>query len=674
MRTLLLSISTGIVFLLMRSTAYGQVNVWPEQLALPPAVDSLCIPDTHSVYFTSQQNLYIQTLKNHDSLALMHSDSMYDIRQTAIYDIKNENGATSTSRTQYFDMSGSYLKKYAEKPLQLGFDWTPSMLLNMQNATQSILGSVDIGPLVRFQAYTIPFMLRGGASSLSWSDSLPLQLHNANVHTSFGGYAGFELGDFSKPLSFIPLYINARGYGRSNANAGLISGIGTALYSNTITTGDTVFALATDSLINGNNANLGQSLDGKSRYSNIDRRFEHSYQYMGGLKAKERFLLQPGIVYSFSQYSLKNYSPRNALSDKQNTNRMLHFVLNSSPEHAIVYNGGLQIDWEHEDWLYGQKQGSIADSLNIDSLRVNLNDYTGYKASTSHTLTINAGKNRTFSYTFDMTRYAKTYGNFYMQNNDTVRNNNDNDWIVQHHRVELVPVSSDVWKTMFTGEYSKNLRYNLRAEKSAYNYIDYLYRVGTAITFIPNPKLQFEENFIAEVNKTEYSFPVERIKLNVDNTPPAYSRKFSSRLTAIWNQSKYLSFKAEWGERYWDNGYWLDKIYLDTLVYSNDSLINTFSPYYAIQQKSWDHSLTLAITLKLKKYLILETGSPLEGIFYSEYKKSGYITTIGYTLTPYILLQSELNKTFNIQCKLKRYIYTRSDDYWDLNFCLTAGI
>jgi len=664
----------GISFLLLCRTAYGQADIWPQQLLLPQAVDSLAVPDTHSVYFSSQQTLYIQTLKNHDSLELVHNDSLYDIRQTAIYDLKNENTTAATSRTQYFDMSGSLLKKYSGKALALGFDWTPSMLLNMQNTVQSLLGSIDIGPVVRFQPFNIPLTLRGGASALSWSDSIPLQLLKAEVNNSLGGYAGFELGNFTQPLSCIPLYINAHGYGRSNANAGLISGIGTALYTNTLSTGDTVFALATDSLINGNNATLGQNLDGKSRFSNIDRRYEQSYQYTGGLKAKERFFLQPGFVYSYSQYSFKNYSLRNALSDKQNTDNMVQFVLNSSPVHPIAYSGGLRVDWEHEDWLYGKHLGTIADSLNIDSLRVNLNDYTGYKASTSHTLTINAGHDCKLTYTFDITRYAKTYGNFYLLNGDTVRNNNDNDWIVQHQRIDLIPISSATWKTQFTGEYSENLRYNLRAEKSAYNYIDYLYRIGSATTFIPDSNLHFEENAIAEVDKTEYSYPVERVKLNIDNTPPAYSRKFTSRFTAVWKQSKTLSFKAEWGERFWDNGYWLDKIYLDTLVYTNDSLINAFTPYYAVQQKSWDHSLTLAGILTLGKYLRLETGSPVECVVFSEYKKTTYSTTVSYTITPYILLQSELNSTFNIQCRLKRYIYTRSDDYWDLNFCITAGL
>jgi len=674
MRTVLARTFFYVSLVLLCRSAYGQANVWPQQLMLPPAIDSSAVPDTHSVFFSSQQSLYIQTLKNHDSLSLIRNDSLYDIWQTAVYDLKNENTAAATSRTQYFDMSGSILKKYPGTALALGFDWTPSMLLNMQKSVQSVLGSIDIGPVIQYKAYNMPLRLRGGISALSWSDSLPLRLLNARINNSVGGYAGFELGDFSKPLSFMPLYINAQGYGRTNANAGLISGIGTALYTTTLTTGDTLFALITDSLINGNNTNLGQNLDGKSRYSNIDRRFEHSYMYSGGLKAKERFFLQPGFVYSFEQYSLKNYSQNNALSDKQNTDRMVQFMLNSSPEHAIVYSGGLRVDWEHEDWLYGKKLGISVDSLNIDSLRVNLNDFTGYKASTSHSVTINAGHGRMLSYSFDITRYAKTYGNFYLSNGDTVRNNNDNDWIIQHHQLELVPFSSPVWKTMLTGEYSENLRYNLRAEKSAYNYIDYMYRLSSTTTFTPGTKFQFEETAIAEVNKTEYSFPVERIRLNIDNTPPAYSRKFTSRLTALWKPSKSLSLKAEWGERYWDNGYWLDKIYLDTLVYTNDSLINAFSPYYAVQQKSWDHSLTLAVTLTLAKYLQLEIGSPIEGIAYSVYKNNGYTTSLSYTISPYMLLQSKLNSIFNIQCRLKRYIYTKADDYWDLNFLITAGL
>ena len=158
---------------------------------------------------------------------------------------------------------------------------------------------------------------------------------------------------------------------------------------------------------------MGEGTNGKSYFLNIPDRIERSYEIKGGIKGKYRFHLQPSFVYSFSRYSL-NYQSLNAgsperpnLGDRRNTNQSVAFMLGNDPSFFINYSGGLRVNWENEEKLFGNKidMTKPADSANIDTFKVKLNEYTGYKAAMDHTLSILSKSGRGLQYAFNFSRY-----------------------------------------------------------------------------------------------------------------------------------------------------------------------------------------------------------------------------------------------------------------------------
>ena len=71
------------------------------------------------------------------------------------------------------------------------------------------------------------------------------------------------------------------------------------------------------------------------------------------------------------------------LGERRNTDQSVAFLLGSDPSFYINYSGGLRVDWEREEKLFGStiNMSGPADSSELDTLKVKLNDYTGYKAA-----------------------------------------------------------------------------------------------------------------------------------------------------------------------------------------------------------------------------------------------------------------------------------------------------
>ena len=372
-----------------------QVSQWPVSLQLPEQGEAPA--DSSRVGFVSGQNLYINTFKNHDSLTLRHVDSLYTAGQSMVYDLNND--ALFNSRNQYIDMSGMVLRKNAFHGISLGLDWTPTIVINSLNGSEGVLGSMDIGPIVRLNPWHIPVSLRAGAAAKTWNDSLSSNLKQVRMNqfrNDKGYYGAFEIGDAVRPVFNLPLYFNAKVYDRSMENSKLVAAIGSALLIRGLPTGDSLFILYADSLINGKDAALGQGQDGKTRYTNIAQRMERSYQVTGGLKGKQRLFLLPAMTYSLSRYTFANYSEANSLSDRRDANNTVNFMLATRPDFFIKYSGGLCIDWETEDRVPGGLSSLIAnsDGSNLDSLRVSLNGYNGYKATMANYFSMDAGKGR----------------------------------------------------------------------------------------------------------------------------------------------------------------------------------------------------------------------------------------------------------------------------------------
>jgi hypothetical protein len=671
----------------MPSFPKAQVNQWPDDLRIPGPIQ-LSEIDSHSIGLISQQSLYMNTIVSTDSLWLSHDNPVYSLRQTAYYRLeKNE---LFQSQKQYFDLSGATLKKKCLLPwASMGIDWTPLLLLNSSKVNHALSGSLDIGPVIQSDFLSLPLEIRGGFAGKLQNDSFSFNnFHNAlsgNSQRDKGLYGGFDIGDANVPLFSLPLYFNVKGYGRSQKTSKLFTGIGSALYSRDLPSGDTLSLLYADSLINGSGAVLGdEGAQGKSFFMDIPQSIIRSYQAKGGIQGKYRWHLQPAFFYSFAQRSTqypagKNESNSyNQLSDRQNTVRSINAMMNSDSSSFVYYSGGLRIDLEKEEKLFKStiNMNRMIDPSNLDTFRVKLNDYDGYRAMMKHVLSLHTKNGAYAEYSFTVSRYLKTYPNYYLdENSKKVESNEDKDWIIQNHHLDITPINRTKGKLTLTGEYSTNLSYNLKAEKSASNSVDYFYLLGGNAFYFLSEKLKAEASVTSDVKRTKYVFPDKYFKLV--SLPPSYSREITTQSALTWVGSKKNTLRFEWREHYEDDGYWFGKESIDLNIAKYDSIKAAFKPYYGKERTQWRHSLAVKDSIAINKYFLLTMGSSLEYIYQKKYSDQlGLYKTDAsqtrYVIVPFITMNSELNKHLSLKVKMKRNIDTIMDDYWDFTFLLAV--
>ena len=675
--------AVGFIACLTTGITYCQVNQWPVELRLSRDT-ARTAPDSTRTAFISGQRQFMNTFDNVDTFTINQNDSLHEARQLMAYWL--ERNDLVDLRKQSFDASGDALKKNVFLPgLSMGLDWTPIFILNTQEKSQGALGSLDIGPVARFDLFEVPITVRGGASGKIENDSLPVEsfrsMHENDFNRDRGYYGAFEIGKNNISLPYLPLFINAQGYGRSLKSSHLFSGIGQALYFSDLPTGDSVSLLYTDSLVNGSEALMGEEgTSGKSYFLNVPDRIERSYEIKGGIKGKYRFSLQPAFIYSFSRYSLMYPSTnvsspeRPNLGDRRNTNQSVALMLSNDPSFYINYSGGLRVDWENEEKLFGDKIDLTkpADSSDLDTFKVKLNDYSGYKATMDHTLSIQSKSGRGLQYAFNISRYSKTFSNYFSYQDSLYRNYNDQDWIVQSHHLDITPLSADKGKLTFSGAYSTNLRYYLKAEESVNNSTDYIYNLGISTTAKKSENLNMLYSISAVTKRTEYEFPAQYAQIS--NIPPYYSRGITSDLTLNWKMVRSVWLKTEWTEHYEDAGAW----YSDTISPKTDSTQAVFSSFYGILRKQWNHKILLTVCDTVDRPLQWQCGTSIERIIRNKFEASqrmffpDYQGT-KYVIVPFLALNSKVGEHFSILLKLKRYIDTVDDDYWDFTLLFTAG-
>ncbi len=685
-------ISGAVMFCLLSApVVFAQVDQWPFDLS--PSPDDRIELDSGGITFVSQQALYMNTITNSDSLWLLRKGRSYDIYQSLYYRYEKNN--LFESRKQYLDLSGSVLKKRVVFPwMSMGIDWTPMLLLNSSRVNHALSSSLDLGPVVRAGILSVPIVVRGGLAGKLQNDRFSISdfniVNSPDMRHDQGVFGAFEVGDTNTPVYSLPIYLSIKGYGRILETSKMITGIGSALFYKPLLSGDTVSILYADSIINGSGVVLGdEGAQGKSFFLDIPQSIVRSSQVKAGIKGKYRLLLQPAFIYSYSQHSIEYPSEEpflrqlNALGDRENRVQSINMMLKSDSSIAVHYSGGLRIDLEREEKLFNQSinMPRTADSSNRDTLNVKLNDYNGFRAIMSQAFSLFNANGVGFEYSFNIARYLKTYPNSYFEirdtarhNYDTVKSNDDKDWIVQSHHIGVTPLCSKKGKITVMGEYSTNLNYYLKGAKSANNSIDYIYLIGVSSFFKPLQGLKGEAEIVADAKRTEYVFPEDYLKLGF--LPPSYSREITSRLGFTREGHGFDSIKTAWGEHYEDDGYWYGTISVDDSVKSDSS--NARSAFYGIERKQWRHGGSLIASKLIAGSVLSELGTSVDYIYqkkYSMLQREFVIDTAQtrWVLVPFLTMESKLNKYFTLKLKIKRYIDTVKDDYWDFAILFRAG-
>ncbi len=653
---------------------YGQVNAWPPVLAVPATQ----VPsDSSRTVYNSDQVLYIRTFKSQDSVNIKSATPSLRVDQNVDYELKND--SWFNTKDQFYDLSGSFVKKQLPLGLSAGLEWTPVLLLNKRETSQGVLGSIEAGPVLSAAPFGIPLLVHGGGTARGWNDSIGAisAADYGSLSHDKGIYGGADLGSAVAPLPNLPLIVNLRGYGRSMGTSRLVSGTAFALAYAGLPTGDSCFGLYTDSLTNGRDAFLGQD-QGKPHFIDDPEKTERSYQLSAGIKGKPRFFLIPGAIYSYTQHYL---AYPGIWGDKTNTDNAANFVLGTDSLFPLSYSGGLRIEWETEvkHSLSAENRGSSVtlspelQAMNLEGKLASLDDYRAYRIELLNTVSKYFRNGMGAEYTSDISRYSKDYPVYYVSNGDTVRPDPplDNDIIVNRQKFTLVPIPASWGKASLFAEYSNNYTNYIKKQMSSNNAIDQLYRVGGSANFVVAQKCTVSEAMSSDVKTTSYVFPETK-----RGSPPPYSRKWTSLLFLDASATGWLNLKTEWKETYSDFGTWNAREYLDTATLKSASALSSYRDYYAIVDKSWEHGIKLTAEARFFGDCQIDAGCSYQYIDSREFNiASGSYTptySAGTRVMPFASMTYLLGHQARFNASFAR-TFDIHEKYWEIHVSLNGA-
>jgi|WetSurMetagenome_2_1015567.scaffolds.fasta_scaffold01936_2 hypothetical protein len=650
-----------------------QLGSWPQVLAVPaPAPE----PDSNATAYGSDQSLYIHTFKSKDSLCIMSNDAVWGVNQNVDYALTND--SRFNTKDQFYDLSGGFVRKGLPLGLSAGLEWAPVLIVNKRTSREGGLGSIEAGPVVSANPWGIPVFIHGGGTARGWTDSVGVVSMSRydSLSRDKGFYVGADIGSQVKPLPFLPLIVNVRGYGRSMGTSKLVSGTGFALLYLRLPTGDSCFALYADSLTNGRDAFLGQD-QGKPHFINDPDKTERSYQVTAGIRGHPRLFVVPGVVYSYNERTL---SYHDVWGDKKNTDHSVYFMLATDSLFPVAYSGGIKIDWEREDkhsLSFDAGGGTEPLSpqlsiLNLEGKLASLDDYRAFRVQMVHSLQKYFKNGMGAEYTFDISRYSKDYPVFYVSGRDTIRPDPplDNDIIINRQKLTLVPIPASWGKASLFGEYSRNHTNYLKRKMSGNNAVDQLYRVGGNLGFVVAKRCTLSEAMSADAKVTEYVFPeVKR------GSPPPYSRKWVSQLLLGLSATGWLTAAAEWKETYCDFGTWNAREYLDSTALAEMADPSAYRDYYAIRDKSWEHDLKLTLAATVPDVGQITAGCSYQYLDFREFDVTSRtyapLSTAGTRVTPFASVSYQLDKRLQFFAGFAK-TFDIHENYWDIHVSLSG--
>jgi hypothetical protein len=647
------------------ANAFAQSNEWPSLFAVPApakkAVDSV-------QYHVSTEVKVFQYLTNAKStFHWTPRDSAFEFSQKGLFEISTY--LNSDINNQFYDLSGSVIRKNVLPGNgDFGLEWTPTSYLNLQQSGGQFQTTGDFGPLARFTIRDIPVIIRGGLSGSGWDDSLSPQLMDSKIKDLYGAagfYGAGSVGDSAQRLFDMPVYLNADVFGRSISQAGRAAVTGRILYADDIGSGDSLFASYGDSLSNGKE-NIWGSEAGQQRYSSTPWRIARSFQAAGGIKAKERFGLKPGIMYSYAENSVTYPNLQAPLSDFRQRAQTLAMVLHTSDTLRLTCSGGIRFTWGPEEWLFAADLTDAASAFSgksgslLDSLQTKLLDHQKSIVSSENRVAFRIMRGLSLEYSLSAFRDSKTYTFRYQDWSDTVQNNDDNDRITVTHLAGLVAEDAGGWNARLYGELSEHIVNYLKRERSAQNISEQGYRLGLNFSRDFFGTFSFEEKIVADAQSSEYLYKTPRTLSGM----PAYQRSLSSFCSGKWRFADTWELLGIWNESYYDNGRWFGRDYFDSSAINSAGRID----YYAIDEKNTDYSLEFGLAKKTGRYFI-EGGCRVQDVFNRRFTSMKYENVSlenGYTIEPFAVILLTYNR-LAFKGRVSRIINTLERDKWELS-------
>jgi hypothetical protein len=630
---------------------FGQSNYWPYELALPDTITS--DSSSRSPIKVSSELTVNDVFKSKNSISFYKKNSSYLVLQNLEYLFTNFNNGI---KNHYVDLSGKYVKRDIFKGKgNLGLDWTPGLYYYESETSGVLQVPVDIGPVVDFSVFSVPIEIRGGLSAYGWNNEFSRVSWFDASHAEPGYYGGCAIGDTLLRWPGLPVVANVSVLGKS------IGGTALGVIKSSLKTvwgsvdEDSIYFAIGDSLSNGKE--LYGAATNSTLYSTAPWKVEHNLSLTGALRGKERFLIRPAVLYSYSVKNVKYPAQPDLLDNVRTRKNSLIFQAESGEDALIPYSGGLSFAWNNTDWIYNE------DITNINSdakKQTNLGDCEEYTAFTDHDLYLKLPHGLALNYQLHASRSSKTYPFSYTRSGEVITNENESDRVRILNHGAILFEKSDTTALELYGEYTKNFQYYYKKARSGESQTTDEYKVGCNANLTVGP-FQLGENVFAEVERSDYKFKDVHKGDRFD--PPPYFRKLSSLMIVNWLLNKQWSVTAKWNETYYDNGKWYGKAYSDSsLVIENE--------YYAIESKSIDYSVQM-----LAGYLI--GNAQFEGGFLFRDNNSRYFNNItnGYepgTLENGYIIEPSLEFRYIIAdmliaAKIIRKINTEDENRWEIN-------
>jgi hypothetical protein len=612
-----------------------------------------------AVHVSADHTLFDKSYSGINNVVYTQTFEDVSVEQGLWYELRRDR---LLNTRHYLNAAGSLtypLKNYSW--ITPGLDWAPITQYSSGRAGRNALSTIDIGPTAGFGVAGIPVDLRTGVSGRR-VDSLAGPFTVGESRSSVGAYGAFRLGSWEEPLPFAPVYFYADGLGRRIENSGMASVNSYALSAMQIGGRDSLFVYGNFSLFNGREGYLEGSADSRAAlFAETPWRVERTVTAMAGYKAGPISIITPSAYYAVSENTLEFLNDTRR-RDEKTIRQTLSGAISTDSTAGLYYSGALTFEWRGHDKLFGKEMATIASPDNIDSLEVNLWDYSSFDPRTTHQIAFRLSDSYKLKYDFSLSRFLTEYPNFYVSGRDTITNKDDSDRRTRSQRLALEYRNDSTLRAEVFGEWIGYDLVFLKQAKSSSNRTDNTQRVGLIVEWAPVNELIITEALSAEAKKGEFHFPAFHQKAL---QRPRYSRAINSALSSEWQATPLVGLSGKWNIKLSDYGFWYGREYMEEALMA-DSLARV--DYYAITSKSVYYTIDAAVRLSPGR-TIIETGGAITAARDRNFSDGNYIITNedGYSVKPYVNAAVMVGDRVELSTHLSRTFVVGNNalGYWD---------
>ncbi|KMQ51021.1 hypothetical protein CHISP_2163 [Chitinispirillum alkaliphilum] len=560
--------------------------------------------------------------------------------------------------SQYLDLSGEFLKKSNVDGFRYGFDWAPALNSFQGRTAGGLLVTTDFGPVLSYEYRGVPFLLRTGITAQSSADTLYPGLgliKETENHPGF--YGAFQLGNYQRPFVGYPVFFEGSGFGRSVDGTGMAILAGSVLSAIEIGSGDSILLFYGDTLFNGKEGYIGESVEGVTMI-NTPWKIERNSRFSAGVRLQERASLSSAFWYGFSLNDLR-YPSDDRMWDGHLKRHNVGTQVGTDPALDFGISGDFRIEWRE----FERNRSAVDSSLQNRSVMTEYNPRLNISLHGELPVPVRA------RYDYMVSRVLTEFP--VLQAETALRN--DRDRLTSSHRLSF----STEELSGFVGELYGELTYYtlqfLRSHQSSRNRSEDGQRLGLVLNYESQWGIGISEHISAEAKKSDHHFR-EFHTHPFNFNPPWYSRGFSSLTALDWVISELYAISLQWNKRYSDYGYWYGREYM---VNMPEDTINR-TDFYAIAGKSVMQSLDFSFLFR-KDDLNAQLG--VKGIeihdriwdqVYGTGKK-------GYIIEPYIRANKAFGESLGMSLLLSHTAvigktgFLGESGIWDVNLLFEGG-